>query len=98
VLPATHQIDLGQVAQNLRAKLATLATEKEIAERFTDCQVGAIPPFGSYYGITTLIDESLADGEEIVFEGNTHDEAIRMRFEDFRELEKPVVTAFAYHE
>jgi len=27
-----------------------------------------------------------------VFEGNPHDEAIRMRFEDFEELEKPVVT------
>jgi Ala-tRNA(Pro) deacylase len=98
VLPATHQVDLAQVAQNLRAKRAALATEEEIAERFSDCQLGAIPPFGSYYGITTLIDQSLADDEEIVFEGNTHDEAIRMRFEDFRELEKPVVTTFAYQE
>jgi hypothetical protein len=42
--------------------------------------------------MTTLVDESLSEAEEIVFEGNTHDEAIRMRFAGYVELEKPVVT------
>ena len=95
VLPATCQVDLGQVAQNLRATYVRLATEAEIAERFSDCQVGAIPPFGSHYGLTTLVDSSLAGDEQILFEGNTHDEAIRMGFEDFRRVEEPLVTCFA---
>jgi len=43
----------------------------------------------------TIVDEGLADDEEIVFEGNTHDEAIRMRFDEFRRLEEPLVAAFA---
>jgi len=31
----------------------------------------------------------------IVFEGNTHHEAIRMRFQDFMDLERPRMASFA---
>ena len=44
------------------------------------------------------MDQSLSESEEIVFEGNTHDEAIRMRFDDYFELEKPVVTHLSHPE
>ena len=39
----------------------------------------------------TLVDSSLAKEEEIVFEGNTHHEAIRMKFSDFCRLESPLI-------
>jgi hypothetical protein len=42
-----------------------------------------------------VVDESLAADEEIVFEGNTHHEAFRIRFKDFMRLEEPLVLAFA---
>jgi prolyl-tRNA editing enzyme YbaK/EbsC (Cys-tRNA(Pro) deacylase) len=44
----------------------------------------------------TIVDSSLADDEEIWFQGNTHNEAVRMKFDDFQELEKPHVAPFAY--
>ena len=56
-----------------------------------DCEIGALPPFGSQYGLKTVVDESLLADEHIVFEGNTHAEAIRMRLDDFRNLEHPLV-------
>jgi hypothetical protein len=37
----------------------------------------------------------LAEDEEIWFEGNTHNEAVRMKFDDFQQLEKPQVGPFA---
>ena len=43
----------------------------------------------------TIVDESLAEDEAIVFEGNTHAEAIQMRFDEFHRVERPVVSAFA---
>jgi Ala-tRNA(Pro) deacylase len=43
----------------------------------------------------TIVDSSLADDEEIWFEGNTHNEAVRMKFADFQRLEKPQVAPFA---
>jgi len=98
LVPATHTIDLADARLLLRADYLELASEEELAKRFPDCETGAIPPFGSHYGITTLVDESLSESEEIVFEGNTHDEAIRMRFDDYFELEKPVVTHLSHPE
>ena len=44
------------------------------------------------------MDQSLSESEEIVFEGNTHDEAVRMQFADYFELEKPVLTHLSYTE
>lgn len=98
VVPATHTIDLADARQLLRADYLELASEEEVAKRFPDCETGAVPPFGSQYGMTTLVDEALSEAEEIVFEGNTHDQAVRMRFADYFKLEKPVVTHLSHHE
>jgi Ala-tRNA(Pro) deacylase len=97
VLPATHQVDLLRVQVFLGARHVDLASEKECGKHFEDCEVGALPPFGSYYGIRTLFDESLAGEEDIVFTGNTHEEAIRMRTRDYLALEEPIVAAFSHH-
>jgi Ala-tRNA(Pro) deacylase len=97
VLQATHNIDLPKVQQALGINEVELATEVEAAERFPDCEMGAIPPFGSQYAMTTLVDASLAKDAEIVFKGNTNEEAFRVRYEDFAELEKPIVAEFSHH-
>lgn len=94
VLPADEHVDFDKVTRALGCGDVDLADEREIAARCQDCEVGALPPFGSQYGMRTLVDVSLTHDEEIVFEGNTHREAIRMTFEDFRKLEQPVVESF----
>jgi hypothetical protein len=38
-----------------------------------------------------VVDEGLTHDEEIVFEGNTHHEAFRMRYDDYAALEHPRV-------
>ena len=43
----------------------------------------------------TLVDESLTEDEQIVFEGNNHHEAYRINFADFQRLEQHIVAAFA---
>jgi Ala-tRNA(Pro) deacylase len=95
VLPATRMIDFEKATRALHGVELALATETEMASVCPDCEIGALPPFGSHYGLKTVVDESLAQDEWIVFEGNTHDEAIRMRFEDFRRLENPVLLPIA---
>jgi len=98
VVPAAHAVDLARARQLLKADYLELASEEEVSKRFPDCEAGAIPPFGSQYGMTTLLDEALCGTEQIVFEGNTHDEAVRMRMADYVELEKPVVTHLSHPE
>jgi Ala-tRNA(Pro) deacylase len=95
ILPATHLIDLEAVAKLLGGARMELATEYEIAQRCPDCETGVLPPFGSMYGLETVLDESLRHAEQIVFEANSHHEAIRMAGEDFMKLENPLIGDFA---
>jgi Ala-tRNA(Pro) deacylase len=95
VLPATHQVDLERVKHDLSAQHVALASEEEMARLFPDCEPGAIPPFGSLYHLTTLVDEALAEDEEIVFEGQNHHEAIRMAYRDFEKQEHPRLGHFS---
>jgi Ala-tRNA(Pro) deacylase len=98
VVPATHQVDLAAVKRGLSgARRVELATELEFGRLFTDCEIGAVPPFGSQYGLKTLVDARLAQQEEIVFEGNTHEESVGMRYRDYERIEKPMVATISRH-
>jgi Ala-tRNA(Pro) deacylase len=96
LLPATHTVDLHGVKELLGCEHVALATEAECGSHFADCELGALPPFGSEYAMRTIMDRTLTADEEIVFEGNTHREAIRMRTEDFQRLEQPLVGDFCH--
>lgn len=95
VLPATHRIDLDRLAGILRTTDLGIATENELESVFSDCELGAIPPFGSIYGLRTVVDASLAGGNEIVIEGNARHEDLRIRFRDFEAIESPIRGRFA---
>jgi Ala-tRNA(Pro) deacylase len=97
VLPATHQVDLHRVREKLGQDSVELASEREIERLFPDCEPGAHPPFGSLYNLPTLLDESLAKDTEIVFEGQNHEEAYRMSFQDYEAMEHPMKGDFARH-
>lgn len=95
VLPATKTIDFAKLSTALGGSRVELATEIEVMQHCPDCELGALPPFGSQYGMKTIVERSLTADEVIVFEGNNHHEAIRMRYEDFRDIEQPLVARFA---
>ena len=96
VLPATHTVDFDKARRVLGAENVELATEMEMSQRCPDCDIGALPPFGSQYDMKTVVDESLTEGEEIVFEGCLHSEAIRMKYADFARLENPQVVSLSH--
>ena len=43
----------------------------------------------------TVVDDRLVDDANIIFEGNTHHESIKMKYEDFAKLEKPIVASIS---
>jgi Ala-tRNA(Pro) deacylase len=88
VLPATRRVDLVRVRDDLGEDVA-MASEEEMDRVFPDCERGAMPPFGSLYHLPTIVDESLAEDEQIVFESQNHEEAIRMAYRDYEALEHP---------
>jgi Ala-tRNA(Pro) deacylase len=96
VLPATHKIDLEQLREDLGDSRVELAAEEEMDRLFPDCERGAVPPFGSLYQVPTIMDDSLAEDESIVFEGPNHEQAIRMSLHDYEAIEHPRHAHFAH--
>lgn len=95
VLPATHRLDMPRLSAALGGAAVSLATEIEIAERCPDCEFGILSPFGSRYGMKTVVDGALAEAAEIHFAGNNHHEAIRMSYHDFEAIEHPLAANFS---
>lgn len=95
VLPADRRIDLERLRADLGEEQLGLATEWEMERVFSDCERGAMPPFGSLYQVPTVVDESLSEDDEIVFEGRDHEEAIQMKYRDYAALEHPRMGHFA---
>jgi len=94
VLPAPNHVRLDQLGAEV-GKSLRLATEQEFSSLFPDCELGAMPPFGSLYNLPAYVDESLAADEAIVFNAGTHRDAIRMQYHDFVRVAKPRVCSFA---
>jgi len=64
VVPATRRVDLGAMHRHFGRPLG-LATESEVANLFSDCEPGAVPPLGAAYGIDSVLDDSFMEESEV---------------------------------
>ncbi|MDB6066385.1 MAG: YbaK/prolyl-tRNA synthetase associated region [Pedosphaera sp.] len=94
VLPANRKIILEDLREAAGVEHARFATEDEFKTLFPDCEVGAMPPFGSLYGMDVYAAPALTEDNEIAFNAGTHTELIKMEYEDFARLAKPKVASF----
>ena len=83
VLPAPDKVDFNRLKEAARAGTVELAGEREFQDRFPECEVGAMPPFGNLYDMDVFVAENLAEDEEIAFNAGTHTELMRMAYSDF---------------
>jgi Ala-tRNA(Pro) deacylase len=95
VVPADFEVDLERLAELARAHDVRLADEAELRWLYPDCEVGAMPPFGSLYKQTVFVDATLSRDKEIVFNAGTHTDGICMRYSEFAALVRPTVGRFA---
>src|SRR5439155_26929770 len=100
VLSANDTANLDILREEIRCEVLRLATENEFRNAFPTCKVGAMPPFGNIFNVPTYCELSLGKNREIEFNAGTHDETIRMAFDDFNRLVSPMMVHFAqsYHE
>jgi Ala-tRNA(Pro) deacylase len=94
VLPAPWHVDCASVSAALGGPVR-VASDQEIAHVFPDCEWGVVPPFGSHYGLSVLLDDSIAPDTLVVFETTSHVEAVRLLCRDFERLERPRRLALA---
>jgi len=94
VLPANRKIVLQDLREITGSDQVKFASEEKFKDRFPDCEIGAMPPFGNLYGMEVYAAESLGDNEEIAFNAGSHEEIIKLPFRDFERLVQPRVMAF----
>lgn len=95
VLPASFKISFDHLKEALGMEKVRLAYEQEFMDKFPDCEVGAMPPFGNLYGIDVYVAESLVQDKEIAFNACSHSELIKMNYKDFEKLVKPKILKFS---
>jgi Ala-tRNA(Pro) deacylase len=94
VLPAHELIDIGRLEVILGSKQVRLATEEEFKDLFSDCDIGAMPPFGNLYNVPVYLDERLAQYDKFYFEAGSHTEIVTMSMADYRRWVSPKVALF----
>ena len=94
ILPASRRVVLERVRRLLGAAEVRLASEAEMDRIFTDCETGAIPPLRHWRDVAVLMDASLSNARELVFQAGTHEDAVRLKFQDWLSLVKPRVEFF----
>ena len=97
-VPASHFLSESRLARSIGAEEVRLATEYEMENLISDCEVGAAPPFGMLYELPTSASPVLARDEQITFNAGTHRDAVRMAWADYERLVKPEVLALSRHE
>jgi len=98
VLPASRKVSLQRVHDILGAQEVRLASEGEIQSYFTDCEVGALPPFPHWKDVGFCMDASMKVDGDILFQSGTHHDSIQMAFNDWYNLVHPRVESFAFGE
>jgi len=95
VLPASSMIDFNALKSISGAASVELASESEFRDKFPECEVGAMPPFGNLFNCRTFVDAQLAEDREISFNAGSHHELVRLTYADYKTLVQPVVGTFA---
>lgn len=95
VLPSSDTINFKILSMELKGADVYLEDEDEFRKDFPDCEVGAMPPFGNLYAMDVYVSKRLAEDEQIVFNAGTHQDMVKLRYQDFARLVQPRVLDFS---
>jgi Ala-tRNA(Pro) deacylase len=95
VVPGSQKVDLELLREAIGARNVALARESGFKDRFPECDLGAMPPFGNLYGMPVYVADTLAEDEEIAFNAGSHTQLVRMSYRDFERLVQPRIMHIA---
>jgi Ala-tRNA(Pro) deacylase len=88
VLPANEYVNFGALKE-LTGMTVDLVSESDFKNKFPECEVGAMPPFGNLYNMPVYVSNHLGDYEQIAFNAGSHSELIKMDYRDFERIVNP---------
>ncbi|QIL91456.1 aminoacyl-tRNA deacylase [Microbulbifer harenosus] len=86
IIPASSSLNMSAVHDETGRNHLKMVDEEAFGKIFSDCEVGALPPLGPAYGITTLVDHSLARCDTIYLESGDHESLVALDGRDFQQL------------
>jgi len=93
VIPGDRKLDSKRVRQTLGIHALRFATPDELRE-LTSLPPGAVPPFGSLFGLKTHCDDQLGQNEQINFNAGDRSISVSLRYEDYLQVENPILGSF----
>lgn len=93
VISAVKKINSKKLKKILKVKSLSFVSSEELSK--FGLETGAVPPFGSVIGLKTYVDKSLLDNKEIAFNAGSRTDSIRMKLDDYLNVEKPEVYEFS---
>jgi Uncharacterized conserved protein len=94
VLPASGRVHPDMLKEAIGAETVSVCNEREFLDKFSGCELGAMPPFGNLYGMDVYVSTALTEDKEIAFNAGTLTELIRLSYKDFENLVKPKIVRF----
>mmetsp|Transcript_1132 Transcript_1132/g.2735 ORF Transcript_1132/g.2735 Transcript_1132/m.2735 type:complete len:167 (+) Transcript_1132:3-503(+) len=94
VMSAALKLDWKPLKKLLSSNRIKFASEEQVRQ-VTGCLPGAVPPFGSVFGVQTYMDESLVtQGDTINFNVGLRTHSLQMSVHDYIAVEQPVRAQF----
>jgi Ala-tRNA(Pro) deacylase len=93
VIPGDAKFDPGKLKKVLGVKDMRFATEEEVSEITGGIQVGGVPPFGTLFGLSVYVDESVMVNEKIIFNAGDRRFSVGMKSEDYNNITNPTVVS-----
>lgn len=93
VLPANGQVNFAKLKEASGVPTVDLASEPDFKDKFPECEVGAMPPFGNLYDMPVYVASELGKQDHILFNAGSHSELMQLSFQDFERLVKPKLVA-----
>ena len=94
VVPADARLDNRAFRQQAGVKNVRMIDAERVLE-LVGAPVGAVPPFGSLFGLPTFADLEVTERELIAFNAGGRDVSVTMSGPDFAALEQPTLGRFA---
>ena len=94
VLPADCSLDSRALRGVAGTRRIRFANRDELLA-LTGLTPGAVPPFGSLFGLDTVCDRKLADNRQINFNAGSHCHSVQMAYTDYEAIERPTLAVIA---
>jgi Ala-tRNA(Pro) deacylase len=94
VIPADQALDKTKVGVLLDAEEVVVEEGDRTASLFPDCRNGVIPALGKPYDLPCLLDESILDWKQVLFDGGNDRESVQLSSDEYWRLAEAEVGDF----